>query len=283
MAGPDIIVPLATIAYPDIDPVLLSIGPLQVHWYGVAYVAGFLIAGAIAYHLNKRWSVGLTSDDLVNMLLFAVVGVMLGGRLGYVLAYGGRRYWEDPVQIARVWDGGMSFHGALAGIIVAGILFARMSGVSFLRLADMAAVATPAGIFFGRLANFINGELWGRTTDVPWAMVFPGAGPLPRHPSQLYEAFLEGLLMLAILAYLARRRRADGLVFGWFILLYGVFRIGVEFVREPDAQLGFILGPTTMGQLLSVPLIVAGGWLIYSVLAMERRSSRPVSSKGPSD
>ena len=238
--------PLASIAYPSIDPVLFSLGPVQVHWYGVAYVIGFMIAGAIAYSLNKRWEVGLSADDMVNMLLYSIIGVMLGGRLGYVIAYGGGEYFAEPIRIFRVWDGGMSFHGALVGIVVAGLLFARQSGVSFLRLADMAAVATPAGIFLGRLANFVNGELWGRTTDAPWGMVFPGAGPLPRHPSQLYEAILEGFVMLAVLWLLARRKRADGFVFGWFIMLYGIFRIAVEFVREPDPQLGFVAGWATM-------------------------------------
>jgi len=268
----------ATVPYPVIDPVFFSIGSVQVHWYGVAYVAGFLIAGSITYHLNKRWEVGLSSDDLVNLLLIAIVGVMLGGRLGYVIAYGGRRYLDDPIQIMQVWDGGMSFHGALVGIIIAGLLFARMSGVSFLRLADMAAVATPAGVFLGRLANFINGELWGRTTDAPWAMVFPGAGPLPRHPSQLYEALLEGLVMLAVLWFLARRKRSDGFVFGWFLLLYGVFRFAVEFVREPDVQLGFIAGWLTMGQILSLPLILGGAWLIWRAVATDHRSGPMASS-----
>ena len=262
----------AFIRYPAIDPVFFSIGPVQVHWYGVAYVVGFLIAGLVMYHLNKRWEIGLSPDDLINMLLVAIIGVMLGGRLGYVIAYGGRRYLDDPIQIAQIWDGGMSFHGALVGVIIAGLIFARMSGVSFLRLADMAAVATPAGIFLGRLANFINGELWGRPTDVPWAMVFPGAGPLPRHPSQLYEALLEGLVMLAVLWLLARRKHSDGFVFGWFLLLYGVFRFGVEFVREPDVQLGFIVRWLTMGQILSVPLVLGGAWLIWRAVTTDRIS-----------
>ncbi|MDZ4063150.1 MAG: prolipoprotein diacylglyceryl transferase, partial [Coriobacteriia bacterium] len=197
---------MALLTYPNIDPVLLRLGPVQVHWYGLAYVAGFIAAGLLFRRFSQRWGVGLSDDDVLGAVLYCVIGVLLGSRIGYVLFYGGRYYLDDPVRVFALWDGGMAFHGGLAGIIIAGVLFARRVGVPFLRLADMAAVGAPVGFFFGRLANFINGELWGRVTDVPWAMVFPGAGANPRHPSQLYEAVLEGLVMFVVLSVLARRR-----------------------------------------------------------------------------
>ncbi len=270
---------VALITYPGVDPVVFSVGPFQVHWYGLAYVMGFVVGGFVAYHLNRHWDVGLSVDDLVNLLLFAVLGVMLGGRLGYVLIYGGRYYLDEPLNIIKVWDGGMSFHGALVGVILAGLLYSHLFKVSFLRLGDMAAVAVPPGVFFGRLANFVNGELWGRPTDLPWAMVFPGAGPQSRHPSQLYEALLEGLVMFVVLWLLARHKRPDGFVFGWFMVLYGSFRFMVEFVRQPDPQMGFMFGWMTMGQILSLPLIVLGIWMVWQTSIRYRISDRAASSK----
>lgn len=261
---------LASIPFPSIDPVLVRIGPFAVHWYGVAYVIAFVAAGLISRLLIRRWRLPLTDDDLIEIVLAAAVGVIVGARLGYVIIYGGSQYWRHPAEIVAIWDGGMSFHGGLAGILVAAWIESLRKPVSFLRLCDMGAVGTPVGILAGRLANFVNGELWGRPTTLPWGVVFPGAGPLPRHPSQLYEAFLEGLVLLVILLALARRKRADGEMLGWFLTLYGILRIGVEFVRQPDAQIGFIAGPLTMGQLLSVPLVVLGAWLIW----MARRASR---------
>lgn len=258
---------LGSIAYPVIDPVLISIGPFAVRWYGLAYVAGFVAAVLVFRALGRRWDVGLTDDDVATALLYCIIGVMVGGRLGYVLFYGFRGFLDEPLSVFRVWEGGMSFHGGLAGIVVAGLIVARTTGVPFLRLADMAAVGTPFGLFFGRLANFINNELWGRVTDVPWGVVFPGAGPQPRHPSQIYEALLEGAVMFVVLWVLSRRRRADGLVFGVFIGLYGVFRFVIEFFREPDAQLGFIAGGLSMGQLLSVPLVALGVWLVWKAMS----------------
>lgn len=203
-------------------------------------------------------------------MLAAVVGLVVGARLGYVVAYGGAEYWSHPLTVFAIWDGGMSFHGGLVGILLAGWFEARRHGVPFLRLADIGAVGAPVGIFLGRLANFVNGELWGRPTDLPWGMVFPGAGPLPRHPSQLYEALLEGAVMFALMLLLARRRRTDGEVLGWFLLPYGVFRIAVEFARQPDIQIGFIANAFTMGQVLSLPVLGAGVWL----LARARRARR---------
>ncbi len=253
---------LAAIPYPDIDPVLVSIGPFAVRWYGLAYVLGFILAGLLLRRLNERWKVGLTTDQQIDIVLAAIVGLVVGARLGYVLFYGVGTYWSDPLSIFAIWDAGMSFHGGLIGILLAGYFVSRRVGVPFLRLADMGAVGAPIGLFLGRLANFINGELWGRTADVPWAMVFPGAGSLPRHPSQLYEALLEGIVLFVVMLVLARRRRGDGFQLGMLLALYGVFRIFVEFFREPDVQLGFIVDRFTMGQLLSLPMIVAGVWLI---------------------
>ena len=240
----------------------MRIGPFAVHWYGIAYVAGFVAAGLVARWLIRRWDLPLTDDDLVEIVLAAVIGLVVGARVGYVIVYGSAQYLQHPLEVFSVWDGGMSFHGGLVGILLAGWIESRRKPVSFLRLADLGAVGAPIGIFFGRLANFVNGELWGRTTNLPWGVVFPGAGPLPRHPSQIYEALLEGAVLFTIMVLLARRRRPDGVVIGWFLIIYGVFRIAAEFARQPDIQLGYIAGVLTMGQLLSLPLIIIGGWLV---------------------
>ena len=249
-----------------LDPIVFSIGPFAVRWYGLAYVAGFIVAGLILRSLNRRWDVGLTDDDVLDLVLVGVVGLVLGARLGYVLFYGAGRYWSDPASILAFWDGGMSFHGGLIGILLAGWWFAKRKGVPVLRLYDM-AVGAPLGILFGRLANFINGELWGRPTSVPWGVVFPDApGSAPRHPSQLYEALLEGLVLFLVLWVLSRRKRGDGLIIGTLIGLYGVFRIIIEFFREPDVQLGYVVGPLTMGQLLTVPMVLVGAWLVWRAL-----------------
>jgi phosphatidylglycerol:prolipoprotein diacylglycerol transferase len=264
---------LAFLTYPAIDPVALRLGPLSVHWYGLAYLGGFIAGYAIVRWLSRRWALGLTDDDLLSIALAAVVGVIVGGRLGYVVAYGGHMYFAHPAEIFAVWDGGMSFHGGLVGILVAALLVSRTMRIPWLTLCDLGAAATPVGLFFGRLANFVNGELWGRATSVPWAMVFPGAGPLPRHPSQLYEAALEGLVLLAVLLWVAMRRPAvpRGSVLGWFLTLYGVFRIAVEFFRQPDVQIGFLPGGVTMGQVLSIPLVIAG----MALLVWARRRGLP--------
>jgi len=253
---------LALLTYPQIDPVLLRIGPLAVRWYGLAYVIGFVAGALLLRRLNRTWNVNISTDAQLDVVLAAVVGLIVGARLGYVLFYDFSGFIESPASVFALWDGGMSFHGGLIGILFAGWLVSRRIGVPFLRLADIGAVGAPIGLFLGRLGNFINGELWGRTTDVPWAMVPPYGGP-PRHPSQLYEALLEGLVMLVVMLILARKRRPDGFQVGVMLTLYGIFRIAVEFVREPDAQLGFILGPFTMGQVLSLPVLFAGAWLIW--------------------
>lgn len=260
---------LALLTYPHIDPVMLRIGPLALRWYGLAYVLGFVGAGLLMRRLNRTWAVGMSGDDELDVVLAAVVGLVLGARIGYVLFYDLPGLLQDPLSAFAIWDGGMSFHGGLIGILLAGWLVSKRVGVSFLRLADIGAVGAPIGLLLGRLGNFINGELWGRVTDVPWAMVPPYGGP-PRHPSQLYEAILEGLVLLVVMLVLARERRPDGFLLGVMLTLYGVFRIAVEFVREPDAQLGFILGPLTMGQLLSLPVLAAGVWIAWRAL---RRST----------
>lgn len=219
---------------------------------------------------------------MLNIILAAVAGVLLGGRLGYVIFYGGSEYLRAPLKVLAVWDGGMSFHGGLAGILIAGALVAWRMGIPWLTLCDIGSVGAPVGIFFGRLANFINDELWGRVTTVPWGVVFPSGGPLPRHPSQLYEALLEGLVTFAVVAWIATRKSppSRGLLLGWLLLLYGTSRIAMEFFREPDVQLGFVLGGATMGQLLSVPLVIAGAVLVFwSIRRGLSQQGRPVAGR----
>jgi phosphatidylglycerol:prolipoprotein diacylglycerol transferase len=253
---------MALWTYPVIDPVALQLGPLAVRWYGLAYLACFLFAWWLLVRFNRRWRLGLNEDGEAFVMLAAVAGVVIGGRLGYVVFYGAGAYWQEPLRILQLWDGGMSFHGGLAGILLAGLFVSRRLRVPFLALCDIGAVAAPLGFGLGRLANFVNGELWGRVSSVQWAMVFPSGGPLPRHPSQLYEALLEGAILLTVMLVLARRDRPAGELVGWVLVLYGVFRIAVEFVREPDIQIGFLMGGVTMGQLLSLPMVAAGVWLL---------------------
>ncbi len=248
--------------YQNLDPVALSLGPLVVRWYGLAYVAGFALAAFIIYRIARRWRLGLTMDDLLTLMICAIVGVVVGGRLGYVLFYGDGYYFAHPLEILAFNQGGMSFHGGLVGLLAGGAVAARLTRVPYLTLADLGAIAAPLGLFFGRCANFVNGELWGAPTDGPWGVVFGGAaGMMPRHPSQLYEAVLEGLVIFCVLFALSRRLppRPRGTFVGAFLVLYGIFRFLIEFVREPDVQLGYLWGGwLTMGQLLSAPLVVAG-------------------------
>jgi phosphatidylglycerol:prolipoprotein diacylglycerol transferase len=254
---------VAAFAFPNIDPIAFQIGSVAVRWYGLAYLAGFLGAWWVLKVLDRRWEMGLGPDGRATTLLAAVIGLMVGARLGYVLVYGAGAYWDAPLSILAVWDGGMSFHGGLVGILLAGVWVSRHFRIAFLRLCDAGAVGAPIGLFLGRLANFVNGELWGRVTTAPWGVVFPRAGAEPRHPSQLYEAGLEGLVLLAVMLLLARRRRPDGVLVGWMLSLYGVFRILVELFREPDAPIGFLTFGLTMGQLLSVPMVLVGAWLVW--------------------
>jgi phosphatidylglycerol---prolipoprotein diacylglyceryl transferase len=258
---------LYTIAYPAIDPVALRLGPLSIKWYGLAYMAGLLLGWLYVKYLLRRSELWpptgrpFAPEKADDLLLVMTVGVLLGGRLGYVLFYEPHFFLNNPLAIPAVWNGGMSFHGALIGSILAMLYFSRRVGANVWSVLDLSAAATPMGLFFGRLANFVNGELWGRTSDVPWAMVFPGAGPIPRHPSQLYEALLEGALLFAVLVWASHRRQAlrqPGLLAGIFLTGYGLARSFSEFFREPDPGHLFTIGPLTAGIVYSLPMIVAG-------------------------
>lgn len=256
--------------YQAIDPVALSLGPLQIRWYGLAYVAGFICAFLVIAKLSQRWKIRINDDAFFTVVFCVIIGVILGGRLGYVLVYGDGYYLQHPEKILAFNEGGMSFHGGLVGVIIGGIIAAKITKIPFLTLADMGVVGVPIGLFFGRCANFINGELWGAPTDLPWGVVFGGAaGMMPRHPSQLYEALLEGVVLFIVLFALSRKTpaRPRGTFFGTFLLLYGLFRFMIEFIRQPDAQIGYLLGTDwfTMGQALSIPLMVAGVvFLVYA-------------------
>lgn len=255
--------------YQGLDPIAISLGPLVVRWYGLAYVLGFVCAAAIIYFVAKRWKLGMSEDNLLTLMVCAIVGVVLGARIGYVLFYGDGYYLSHPLEILAFNQGGMSFHGGLVGLLIGGAVAALMTRIPFLTLADLGSIAAPIGLFFGRCANFVNGELWGAPTDGPLGVVFGGAaGMMPRHPSQLYEAVLEGLVIFCVLFALSRKRppRPQGTFLGAFLVLYGIFRFLIEFVREPDVQLGYLWGGwLTMGQVLSAPLIVAGiALLIYA-------------------
>lgn len=264
---------LPVIAYPVINPVALKLGPFSVRWYGLAYLVAFVAAGLIMRWLSRRWELELSDDDQLTVVLGAVIGIIVGGRLGYVIAYGGGYYAQHPAAAFAIWDGGMSFHGGLVGVLLAGAILARSLHMPWLTLCDIGAVGAPIGLFLGRIANFINDELWGRVTNVPWAMVFPGAGPQPRHPSQLYEAGLEGVVMFAVVMWIATRPKAPwrGVLLGWLLTLYGVFRIFVEFFRQPDIQMGtggFLAGGVTTGQVLSLPVLAVGiGLLVWAYRA----------------
>lgn len=254
-----------SIPYPAIDPILLSLGPFAIRWYALAYIVGLILGWRYCLAIAKRPPQVARVQDVDDFLVWATLGVVLGGRTGYVLFYKLGYYIENPLEIFALWHGGMSFHGGALGVVVALVLFCRQRKIPVLAFADIIACAVPIGLFFGRIANFINGELWGRISDVPWAMVFPTGGPDPRHPSQLYEAFLEGAVLFALLFVLQRSagaRRRPGTLTGTFLVGYAVARMIAELFRQPDPQLGFLFLGVTMGQLLSVPLLVVGLWLI---------------------
>ena len=252
--------------YPQIDPVAISIGPIGIHWYGIMYLIGFGAGWWLLRLRADQAGSGWTREQVGDLIFYGAMGVIFGGRLGYVLFYDLQRYIDDPMLILRLWEGGMSFHGGLIGVLVAIWVFARKSGKTYFEVADFGIAIVPIGLGAGRIGNFINGELWGRVGDVPWAMVFPGGGPLPRHPSQLYEALLEGLVLFIVLWLYSARRPPAPAVAGLFLALYGVFRSAVEFFREPDAHLGYLAFDwLTMGQLLSLPMILAGfGLMVYA-------------------
>lgn len=265
--------------FPQIDPVAFHVGPVAVRWYGIAYLAGVFFGWLYTRKLVAKdllW--GSTSNrmaiaDIDNLPSWIMVGIILGGRTGYAAFYQPGHFFDDPLRFFRLWDGGMSFHGGMIGAIVAIAIFAIKRHIAILSLLDVVSSAAPLGLFFGRIANFINGELYGRTSNVPWAMVFPDGGPLPRHPSQIYEAVLEGALLfmvLRVLIFSGRSLRFPGLTGGVFLTLYGIARILVEFFREPDPQLGFIASNLTMGMILSIPMILIG-LTVAAYAALARR------------
>lgn len=267
--------------YHALDPIAFTIGPLVVRWYGIAYLVGFCLAGFILYRVARHWRLRIDADAVLTIMICVIFGILIGARLGYCLFYGDGRYWQDPLRILAFNEGGMSFHGGLTGALIAGILAARLTHIPYLTLADLGAIAAPLGLFFGRLANFVNGELWGAETDLPWGVVFGGAaGEVARHPTQLYEALLEGIVIFVVLICLARKvpARPRGTFIGTFLVMYGAFRILIEFVRQPDVQLGYLFGGWfTMGMLLSVPLIVAG------VVALWYAKAKHLPQEGLSD
>ncbi len=247
--------------FPSIDPVIFSVGPLSVRWYGLMYLIGFVAAYILAHKRLERtpW----TKDQLSDLLFWGFLGVILGGRIGYVLFYQFGLFLDDPLYLFKIWTGGMSFHGGLLGVIIAIAIQARRMHAPLLQVGDFIAPLVPIGLGAGRIGNFLNAELWGRTTDVPWAVIFPDAGPEPRHPSQLYEFALEGVVLFAILWIYSAKPRPIGAVGGLFLLGYGTFRFIVEFFREPDAHIGLYQLGLSQGQLLCLPMILAGLYLMF--------------------
>lgn len=244
------------LTFPNIDPVIYELGPLALRWYGLMYLFGFLAAWWLAK--RRLYRTGWTEDDLSDLLFMGFLGVIVGGRMGYVLFYQFDAFLSDPLYLFKIWTGGMSFHGGLLGVVASLVYFARKKGASLLQVGDFVAPLVPIGLGLGRLGNFINAELWGRTTDVPWAFVFPNAGPLPRHPSQLYEFFLEGAVLFAILWLASIRPKPTGVISGLFLVGYGSFRFIVEFFREPDEHIGLYGNYLSQGQLLSLPMVLVG-------------------------
>jgi phosphatidylglycerol:prolipoprotein diacylglycerol transferase len=268
---------LLTIPYPNIDPVFLRIGPVQLRWYGLMYMLSFILGFFVMRSLAKYRRLNISTDDLYDLLFYLILGVMIGGRLGYVVFYDLGNYLRDPLSIFAIWQGGMSFHGGFLGMILAAWYVCRKKGWNFWEIADLGSAAAPIGLGLGRIGNFINGELFGRPTNVAWAMVFPEGGNMPRHPSQLYEALLEGLVLFVILIWLYKKNFFRGTVFWALLGFYGVFRFIIEFVREPDIQIGLDLGPFTRGQELTFPMLVIG--LSMMIICIRRPRSEPVPSK----
>jgi phosphatidylglycerol:prolipoprotein diacylglycerol transferase len=256
---------LLALPYPAIEPIIFQVGPLAIRWYSLAYIGGLLFAWRYMLRLAARSPDVASHEDIDDFLIWATLGIVLGGRIGYTLFYNLDYYAANPLAALQIWKGGMSFHGGVLGVIVSGLIFVKRRGISALRFADIVACATPVGLMLGRLANFINGELFGRVSDVPWAMVFPRGGPETRHPSQLYEAALEGLVLFIVMALLSRSetiRNRPGVLLGVFMLGYALARAIVELFRQPDAHLGILAAGLTMGQWLSLPMVAGGIYLI---------------------
>ena len=254
------------IAFPAIDPIALEIGPVVIRWYSLAYVGGILLGWQYILRISRLSIEKIDRKCIDDFIIWATLGIILGGRFGYVAFYNPSYFIENPVLIFALWHGGMAFHGGLIGMAVATWIFARRNEIQFFAFGDLVCAAAPIGLFFGRIANFINGELFGKPTDLPWALVFPSGGPETRHPSQLYEAGLEGLLLFIVLFIMIFKFKAlnrQGLVAGSFMMIYGLSRYLVEFVRQPDDHLGIIFDIATMGQILSIPLILVGLWLTH--------------------
>ncbi|HEY4204433.1 MAG TPA: prolipoprotein diacylglyceryl transferase [Xanthobacteraceae bacterium] len=282
--------PFLTIAFPVFDPIAISIGPFAIRWYALAYICGIVFGWIYARAVIRRPALWggqspITLLQLDDFILWVTLGIILGGRTGYVLFYNLDFFVSHPAEIFELWKGGMSFHGGFMGCVAAVMLFCWKRNISVLSLGDITCAVGPIGLFLGRIANFINSELWGRPADpsLPWAMVFPNGGPLPRHPSQLYEAGLEGIALFVILALMIRAGalKRPGLILGSFITLYGLARITGEFFREPDPQLGFLWGGLTMGMLLSVPMVLAGIAIIVVVLRRKPSSQDKASTSSP--
>lgn len=279
--------PFFAIPYPVIDPIALSVGPLEIRWYALAYVFGIVFGWFYSRRLvgnDRLWGPAgspITKRQIDDFVVWATLGIILGGRIGYVVVYDLQHFLDDPVSIFALWEGGMSFHGGFLGVAVAMVLFARSRGIPFLSLVDIITMVVPVGLFVGRIANFVNGELYGRVSDVPWAMVFPGGGPEPRHPSQLYESGLEGFalaIVLWLLAYRFGKLRTSGFIAGAFVAGYGTARTFVEFFREPDIQIGFLTGGLTMGMLLSIPMIIFGiGVMVWASRRGETAMPKPAA------
>jgi phosphatidylglycerol:prolipoprotein diacylglycerol transferase len=252
------------LSYPQIDPIAISLGPLKIHWYGLMYLIGFAAVWYLGQKRAKQPGSPVKPEAIEDLVTYGAIGVILGGRIGYILFYNFSEFLNNPLILFKIWQGGMSFHGGMLGVFIAMWLFGEKHNCSMLQLTDFAVPAIPIGLGLGRIGNFINSELWGKPADVPWAMVFPNGGPLARHPSQLYEAFLEGVVLFVILWLYSSKPRPVGATTGMALLFYGCFRFFVEFFRMPDAHLGYLaLEWVTMGQILSTPMIIIGALLLY--------------------
>lgn len=260
------------IKYPQINPVAIDIGFIKIHWYGISYVAGLLIAWWLLARRARTTYHDWSSEQVADLIFYATLGILLGGRLGSVLFYNLPYYLQHPLAIFKIWEGGMSFHGGFIGVLIAVWLFGRSTGKGFFSIVDFYAPVVPIGLAFGRIANFINGELWGKPANLPWAMIFPDphAGGIPRHPSQLYEALLEGLVLFIIMWWFSAKPKPVMATGGLATMLYGIFRASIEFVREPDANIGYLAwGWLTMGQVLSLPMILIGALMLWAAYRQE--------------